>query len=136
MVQETILRIAPRSCQKSLDWDKHLAKKIWCVGPETTGPNVVVDMCKGVQYLNEIKDSVVAGFQWASEEGALAEENKRGICFEVCDVVLPADASHRGGGEVIPNCQEGYLCFPAHCQDQASSPVYLVLEIFRMKINI
>ncbi|KAJ6955625.1 hypothetical protein NC652_006898 [Populus alba x Populus x berolinensis] len=35
---------------------------MWCVGPETMGPNVVVDMCKGVQYLNEIKDSVVAGF--------------------------------------------------------------------------
>jgi hypothetical protein len=32
-------------------WDKHLAKKIWCVGPETTGPNVVVDMCKGVLLL-------------------------------------------------------------------------------------
>ncbi|KAL9397080.1 hypothetical protein Peur_011333 [Populus x canadensis] len=98
LVQETILRIAPRSCRRSLGWDKHLAKKIRCVGPETTGPNVVVDMCKGVQYLNEIKDSVVAGFQWASKEGALAEENKRGICFEVCDVVLPADAINRGGG--------------------------------------
>jgi elongation factor 2 len=62
-------------------------------------------MCKGVQYLNEIKDSVVAGFQWASKEGALAEENKRGICFEVCDVVLPADAINRGGGEVIPTAR-------------------------------
>ena len=32
------------------------------------GPNIVVDVTKGVQYLNEIKDSVVAGFQWASKE--------------------------------------------------------------------
>ncbi|KAL8127096.1 hypothetical protein AgCh_014136 [Apium graveolens] len=60
---------------------------------------MVVDMCKGVQYLNEIKDSVVAGFQWTSKEGALCEENMRGICFEVCDVVLHADAIHRGGGQ-------------------------------------
>jgi elongation factor 2 len=67
-------------------WDKDLAKKIWCFGPETTGPNMVVDKYKGVQYLNEIKDSVVAAFQWANKEGALAEGNMRGIAFEVCDV--------------------------------------------------
>jgi translation elongation factor EF-G len=29
--------------------------------------------------LNEIKDSVVAGFQWATKEGVLAEENMRGM---------------------------------------------------------
>ncbi len=45
---------------------------LWCFGPETTGPNTVVDMCKGVQYLNEIKDSMVGAFQWASKESALA----------------------------------------------------------------
>ena len=32
------------------------------------GPNIVIDATKGVQYLNEIKDSVIAGFQWASKE--------------------------------------------------------------------
>lgn len=45
---------------------------------------MVVDITKGVQYLNEIKDSVVAAFQWASKEGVMAEENMRGIAFEVC----------------------------------------------------
>eukprot|EP00894_Picocystis_sp_ML_P002001 jgi/Pico_ML_1/52518/g3209.t1 len=61
-------------------WDKEVgAKKIWCFGPETTGPNLLVDMCKGVQYLNEIKDSCVAAFQWATKEGPLAEENMREI---------------------------------------------------------
>jgi translation elongation factor EF-G len=57
------------------------ARKIWCFGPDGTGPNVVVDVTKGVQYLNEIKDSVVAGFQWATKEGVLAEENMRGTCM-------------------------------------------------------
>jgi elongation factor 2 len=40
-----------------------------------------------VQYLNEIKDSVNAAMQWATKEGVLAEENMRGIVFELCDVV-------------------------------------------------
>ncbi|KAI3894469.1 hypothetical protein MKX03_013800, partial [Papaver bracteatum] len=88
-------RIGPRDDPTGKD----LAKKIWCFGPDTTGPNMVVDMCEGVQYLNEIKESVVAGSQWASKEGVLAEENMRGICFEVCDVVLHSDAIHRDGGQ-------------------------------------
>ena len=50
------------------NYDVTEARKIWCFGPESTGPNFVIDCTKGVQYLNEIKDSVVAGFQWASKE--------------------------------------------------------------------
>jgi len=49
-------------------WDVNEARRIWTFGPEGTGANLVVDVSKGVQYLNEIKDSVVAGFQWASKE--------------------------------------------------------------------
>ncbi|GLJ18869.1 hypothetical protein SUGI_0337170 [Cryptomeria japonica] len=44
----------PKACSKILyeefGWDKDLAKKVWCFGPKTTSPNMVVDMCKGVQY--------------------------------------------------------------------------------------
>lgn len=46
------------------------SRKIWCFGPEGTGPNLLIDVTKGVQYLNEIKDSVVAGFQWATKEAS------------------------------------------------------------------
>ncbi|KAL3498649.1 hypothetical protein ACH5RR_041381 [Cinchona calisaya] len=120
----------PRNRAKILSeefgWDKDLAKKIWCFGPETTGPNMVVDMCKGVHYLNEIKDSVVAGFQWGSNEGALAEENMRAICFEVCDVVLHADAIHRGGGQVIPTARRVIYASQLTAKPRLLEPVYLV----------
>ena len=36
-----------------------------------------------MQYLNEIKDSCIAAFQWATKEGVMAEENMRGCVFEV-----------------------------------------------------
>jgi elongation factor 2 len=65
----------------------------------------MVDVTKGVQYLNEIKDSCVAAVQWATKEGVMAEENMRGIVFEVHDVVLHTDAIHRGGGQIIPTCR-------------------------------
>ncbi|PWA54934.1 ribosomal protein S5/Elongation factor G/III/V family protein [Artemisia annua] len=119
-------KVRSKILSEEFGWDKDLAKKIWCFGPETTGPNMVVDMCKGVQYLNEIKDSVVAGFQWASKEGALAEENMRGICFEVCDVVLHADAIHRGGGQVIPTARRVIYASQLTAKPRLLEPVYLV----------
>ena len=57
-----------RYLAEKYEFDVNEARKIWCFGPDGNGPNMVVDVCKGVQYLNEIKDSVVAGFQWASKE--------------------------------------------------------------------
>jgi len=30
------------------EWDKNDALRIWCFGPETTGPNIVVDKTTGV----------------------------------------------------------------------------------------
>jgi elongation factor 2 len=69
-------------------WDVTEARKIWCFGPDTTGPNLLVDVTKGVQYLNEIKDSCVAAFQWATKEGVLCEENMRGIRYNVLDVTV------------------------------------------------
>ena len=64
-------KIRGRYLADKYEYDITEARKIWCFGPDTTGPNIVIDATKGVQYLNEIKDSVVAGFQWASKEVCL-----------------------------------------------------------------
>ncbi|XP_027340327.1 elongation factor 2-like [Abrus precatorius] len=123
-------RVDPKNCSKILSeefgWDKDLAKKIWCFGPEGKGPNMVVDTCKGVQYLNEIKDSVVAGFELASKEGPMADENLRGVCFEICDVVLHADAIHRGGGQIIPTARRVFYAAMLTAKPRLLEPVYLV----------
>lgn len=71
-------KIRGRYLADTYEYDITEARKIWCFGPDGTGPNIIMDCTKGVQYLNEIKDSVIAGFQWASKEGVLAEENLRG----------------------------------------------------------
>lgn len=107
-------------------WDVTDARKIWCFGPETTGPNLLVDVTKGVQYLNEIKDSCVAAFQWATKEGVCAEENMRGVRFNILDVTLHADAIHRGGGQIIPTCRR--VCYAAAllATPGLQEPVYLV----------
>jgi len=102
------------------------ARKIWCFGPDGTGPNFICDVSKGVQYLNEIKDSVVAGFQWASKEGVLCDENMRGVRFNVHDVTLHADAIHRGGGQIIPTARRVLYAAVLTAKPRLLEPYYLV----------
>lgn len=108
------------------DYDVGEARKIWCFGPEGTGPNLVIDASKGVQYLNEIKDSVVAGFQWASKEGVLCDENMRGVRFNIHDVTLHADAIHRGGGQIIPTARRVLYASVLTAEPRLMEPIYLV----------
>jgi elongation factor 2 len=107
-------------------WDVTDARKIWCFGPDTTGPNLLVDVTKGVQYLNEIKDSCVAAFQWATKEGVCAEELMRGVRVNVLDVTLHTDAIHRGGGQIIPTCRRATYAACLLATPGIQEPVYLV----------
>ncbi|KAF8312439.1 P-loop containing nucleoside triphosphate hydrolase protein [Clavulina sp. PMI_390] len=106
-------------------WEITDGRKIWCFGPDTTGPNLLVDQTKGVQYLNEIKDSCIAAFQWATKEGVCAEENMRGVRFNILDVTMMSDAIHRGGGQIIPTCRR--VCYAACllATPGLQEPVYL-----------
>lgn len=119
------IKARARYLSDTFDWDVTEARKIWCFGPEGTGPNMVIDTTKGVQYLNEIKDSVVAGFQWATKEGPLCEENVRGVRFNIKDVTLHTDAIHRGGGQIIPTARRCFLACMLTGQPNLLEPVYL-----------
>lgn len=66
----------------------------------------------------------------------LAEENLRGVRFNIYDVTLHADAIHRGGGQIIPTARRClYACLltsaprlmePVYlCEIQVSSPTPL-----------
>ncbi|CAR27982.1 hypothetical protein ZYGR_0N04700 [Zygosaccharomyces rouxii] len=124
-------------------WDVTDARKIWCFGPDGNGPNLVIDQTKAVQYLNEIKDSVVAAFQWASKEGPIFGEQMRSVRVNILDVTLHADAIHRGGGQIIPTMrratyagfllaepriQEPVFMVEIQCPEQAVGGIYSVLN--------
>lgn len=86
-------------------------KRLWGFGPEGTGANWFIDATRAVQYLSEIKDSVNAGFQWATKNGPLCNEQVRGVIFRIFDVTLHADAIHRGMGQILPTARRA--CFAA-----------------------
>merc|ERR1712203_627058 len=119
-------KIRGRYLADKYDYDVTEARKIWCFGPDTNGPNLMIDCSKGVQYLNEIKDSVVAGFQWATKEGCLCDENMRNIRFNIYDVTLHADAIHRGGGQIIPTARRVLYACMLTADPRLMEPVYLV----------
>ena len=49
-------------------WEVSEGRKIWTFGPDGRGPNILTDTTKGCQNLNDIKDMIIAGFQWATQE--------------------------------------------------------------------
>eukprot|EP00003_Mantamonas_plastica_P012909 TRINITY_DN228_c0_g1_i1.p1 TRINITY_DN228_c0_g1~~TRINITY_DN228_c0_g1_i1.p1 ORF type:complete len:843 (+),score=281.18 TRINITY_DN228_c0_g1_i1:66-2594(+) len=118
-------KLRARHMRETYDWDADLGRKIWCFGPDGIGPNMVVDGSKGVQYLNEIKDSVIAAFQWASKEGVLCEENMRGCRYAILDVTLHSDAIHRGGGQIIPTARRVIYASALTAEPRLLEPVFL-----------
>ncbi|KAJ8029675.1 Elongation factor 2 [Holothuria leucospilota] len=119
-------KVRARYLADTYQFDVEEARKIWAFGPEATGPNLLIDCSKGVQYLNEIKDSVVAGFMWASKEGILCNENCRGIRFNIHDVTLHADAIHRGEGQIIPTTRRVLYACILTAEPRLLEPIYLV----------
>jgi elongation factor 2 len=84
-------------------------RKIWAFGPDGTGPNIITDATTAVQYLNEVKESIVSGFQWATRAGPMADEPMRAVKFKVLDVTLHADSIHRGMGQIMPTARK--VCY-------------------------
>jgi len=119
-------KLRARHLVDNYKFDATEARKIWSFGPEGTGPNFLMDVSKGVQYLNEIKDSMVSGFQWASKEGVMCDENMRGIRFNIHDVTLHADAIHRGGGQIIPTARRVMYASALTAEPRLLEPFYLV----------
>merc|ERR1712127_605642 len=111
---------------EKFDFDKNDALKIWCFGPDTTGANILVDKTTAVQYMSEIKEHCVSAVQWATKEGALCEENMRGIRFNILDVTMHADAIHRGAGQITPTCRRVMYASQLTAQPRLQEPVFLV----------
>ena len=120
----------PKSKYKILtekyEWDPSDARKIWCYGPDGRGPNVIVDVTKGVQNMNDMKDSFVSAWQWATKEGVMCDENMRGIRINIEDVTMHADAIHRGGGQIIPTARRVFYACELTASPRLVEPVFQV----------
>ncbi|MFP4000381.1 MAG: elongation factor EF-2 [Thermoplasmata archaeon] len=75
--------------------------------------NVLLDMTKGIQYLNETMELIEQGFEELCEEGPLAREPLKGVKVKLVNAKLHEDTIHRGPAQVIPavkNAISGAMC--------------------------
>lgn len=80
-------------------WPAEEAKNVWTIEEHK---NILVDVTKGIQFLGEVKDTIVSGFRWACANGPLCEEPMRGIKVKLADASLHEDPAHRGPAQVMP----------------------------------
>jgi elongation factor 2 len=99
-------RMDPKTRGKELQtrfgWDQTEARRVWSFGPDTDGPNLIVDTTKSAEYLQEVKEHLISAFQWVTKQGVLCEEPLRGVRFNCVEVALHSDASHRNSGQMVP----------------------------------
>mmetsp|Transcript_4002 Transcript_4002/g.3796 ORF Transcript_4002/g.3796 Transcript_4002/m.3796 type:complete len:554 (+) Transcript_4002:824-2485(+) len=107
-------------------WDLNDSKRIWCFGPETTGPNILVDQTKGLQYLMEVRDHIESGFQWATKEGVLCGEQMRGIRINIVDAMLHSDPVHRGSRQIMPTARNVCIASILTASPTLQEPIYMV----------
>ncbi|VVB98627.1 Elongation factor 2 [uncultured archaeon] len=74
------------------------AKGVWDIYKH----NVLIDATKGVQYLNEVEELIIQGFQEAMDKGPLAKEKVTGVKVTITDVMLHEDNVHRGPAQMLP----------------------------------
>ena len=118
------VKVRGKRLNEEFGWEKEDTTKIWCFGPDNTGPNMVVDGTKGVQYMNEIKESMVSAFQWSSKTGILCDENIRGMRFDVKDCELHTDAIHRGGGQIMPAARRLFYALELLSSPSLLEPIF------------
>ncbi len=71
------------------------------------GANMLLDVTKGIQYLNETMDLIVDAFKEAMNRGPLANEKVRGLKVRLVDAKLHEDSIHRGPAQTIPAARSG-----------------------------
>jgi len=126
ITQEQDVKTRARYMADTHDWNVEDARKIWTFGcPPDAIPNVLVDQTKGVQYLNEIKDSMVGAFIQGSACGIICEEAMRGIRFNLMDITMHADAIHRGAGQLMPPCKRAMFACQMKSEPRLLEPMYL-----------
>lgn len=81
---------------------KDEARKVWNV----YGRSVFLNMTRGIQYLDEVKELLFEGFESALDDGPVAREKVMGLKITLVDAKLHEDAVHRGPAQVLPSIRK------------------------------
>lgn len=95
---------------------KALARKLREFGMDTEegknvtvifGTNMLVNMVRGRQYVEEVMESIMDAVELAVDEGPLCKERVSGLKVKLLDAVIHVDPSHRSPGQIVPALRNG-----------------------------
>jgi elongation factor 2 len=69
---------------------------------EITNKCMLADTTKGVQYVNEVMELLIDGFDEAVKDGPLAREKVSGVLVSLVDATIHEDPVHRGPAQILP----------------------------------
>jgi elongation factor 2 len=118
-------KVRAKKLVDEFEWEKEDALNIWSFGPENSGANMIVDMTKGIQYMNEIRDSIESAFQWVTRESALCGETMRKVRFNIHDAKIHTDPAHRGGGQIIEAARRVMFACELNAEPKLQEPIFL-----------
>lgn len=78
--------------------EKDEARRVWDVYERS----LFINMTRGIQHLDEIKELLLEGFESALDDGPIARERVMGIKIKLMDAKIHEDAVHRGPAQVLP----------------------------------
>jgi elongation factor 2 len=78
--------------------EKEEARKVWDVHERS----LFINLTRGIQHLDEIKELLLEGFESALDDGPIARERAMGIKIKLMDAKIHEDAVHRGPAQVLP----------------------------------
>jgi elongation factor 2 len=103
-------RLGRREIQRILverGWSADEARSVWAIDNE--GGNILIDLTRGVQYLQESKQMLIGAFFDFVKEGALAREPVRGVKVVLLDAMFHEDPAHRTLAQVVPMLHRALL---------------------------
>jgi len=87
-------------------WEAEDARGVWSVDESC---NILTDVTKGAQYVQEAKDTIISGYEWSIKEGPLAYEQIRGLKVKIEDISLHEDPVHRGPAQIMPMTRRAFF---------------------------
>ena len=97
------VKLAKTISEYGMNYDE--ARNIICIHNK----NVLIDLTKGVQFLNEVIEMIIEAFNEMMDEGPLAKEPCTKIKVKLVDADLHEDPVHRGPGQIIPAVKYGIM---------------------------
>jgi elongation factor 2 len=108
---------------KEAGWSARESRNVWALEEHR---NIFVDLTKGIQFLREARDMIIAGFRWAAQNGPLCGEPMRGVKVKLMDVQLHEDPVHRGPAQIMPAIRRAFLGSFLTANPVLLEPIYKV----------